>query len=286
MSEYWKSTPRYFCKYCNVYVRDTKLERNNHESTGKHQGALKRFLRDLHRSHDQEEREKERAQREIDRLNGIVGDSSSAGRGSDNKSSTQGSVAPPKLSAEDDRKRQLEQLANMGVAIPSELRPDMAIAGEWTITSTRIIPDKREGDGQKTVASLATGIRKREVTEEEKETEEAMSRLFKKPRKWGHDSKLAPSEDKELDALLGSSLFGSKAAPKAEESLVKEESEEDKSNTKLESNSGSAQAPTDELAPEPKIKTEPQDDVPSSLAETTEPAVVFKKRKSKNIRQK
>ena len=51
MSEYWKSTPKYWCKHCGIYVRDTKLERTNHEATGKHQGALKRFLRDLHRGH-------------------------------------------------------------------------------------------------------------------------------------------------------------------------------------------------------------------------------------------
>ena len=59
MSEYWKSTPKYWCKHCSVYVRDTKLERTNHEATGRHQGAIKRSLRDLHRNAEQQERETE-----------------------------------------------------------------------------------------------------------------------------------------------------------------------------------------------------------------------------------
>ncbi|KAL2890799.1 hypothetical protein HOO65_010157 [Ceratocystis lukuohia] len=298
MSEYWKSTPRYFCKYCNVYVRDTKLERNNHESTGKHQGALKRFLRNLHRSHDQEEREKERTQREIDRLNGIVGGASSESKASDHSSNAgPGSRGPPnrasapsKLSVEDERKRQLEQLADMGVAIPSELRPDMAIAGEWTVTSTRIIPRDGEGDGQKSIDSVATGMRKREVTEEEKEEEEAMSRLFKKPRKWGHDSKLAPSEDKELDALLRGDLFTGKAEPKIESSLVKDEDKEDTQGIKRKFDVSDSLTPSEESATKIKIKTEPEDEAaPSSAPKTqaeVEPAIVFKKRKPKNIRQK
>lgn len=225
MSEYWKSTPKYLCKYCNVYVRDTKLERNNHESTGKHQGALKRFLRDLHRSHDQGEREKERAQREVERLNGLVGGASSSkaggGGSSSSGSSAARSAAPPKLSIEQERKRQIEQLAGLGVAIPSALQPDMAIAGEWTVTATRIIPDTPAGADDKkktTVEATALGVSKRKVTEEEKEEEEAVSRLFKKRRKWGVDSKMMPSENKELDALLAGDLFGtSKAKPEAAE---------------------------------------------------------------------
>ncbi|KKA26128.1 hypothetical protein TD95_003898 [Thielaviopsis punctulata] len=222
MSEYWKSTPKYLCKYCNVYVRDTKLERTNHESTGKHQGALKRFLRDLHRSHDQQEREKERAQREINRLNGLVGNSSqSSGGNSNSAGSSRGAPAPTKGSLEQERKRQVEQLAALGVAVPAALQGDMAMAGEWTVTATRVIPDASAATcKEKTVEAVATGVAKRKVTEEEQEEEEAVSGLFKKRRRWGNDSKVAPSENKDLDALLAGDLFG---AAKAEPAIKKEE---------------------------------------------------------------
>ncbi len=94
MSEYWKSTvstslfhvkfvlilrqPKYWCKHCKTYVRDTKLERTNHDATPKHQGNLKRFLKDLHRGHEKDEKDKERAKAEVARLNGLPVGSGSA----------------------------------------------------------------------------------------------------------------------------------------------------------------------------------------------------------------
>ncbi|PCD42081.1 hypothetical protein AU210_004616 [Fusarium oxysporum f. sp. radicis-cucumerinum] len=128
MSEYWKSTPKYWCKHCETYVRDTKLERQNHESTAKHQGALKRFLRDLHRNHEREEREKDRAKREVERLNGVVGASSAAAGPSSRPAPRAQQSAPTEASL----KKQREQLAAMGVAMPSDFRPEMAMPGEWT----------------------------------------------------------------------------------------------------------------------------------------------------------
>src|SRR5207237_1004994 len=138
---YWKSTNKYWCKHCSVFVRDTKLERANHEATAKHQGAVKRALRDLHRSADQKEREKERAKREVDRLNGVVSGSSSASRTGATKPSggAYATAAAAPQASQADRQKQLEQLAELGVNIPTELRSGMALAGEWTVTSTRVI---------------------------------------------------------------------------------------------------------------------------------------------------
>ncbi|KAH6640289.1 ankyrin repeat-containing domain protein [Chaetomium tenue] len=157
MSEYWKSTPKYWCKHCSVFVRDTGLERANHESTGKHQGAIKRSLRDLHRNADQKERDKERAKREVDRLNGVVS-GSSAGASGASKSATKPSGgaygAPPQQASQADRRKQLEQLAELGVSIPTELRGNMAMVGEWTVTSTKVI-EEADADGKD--PSLAEG---------------------------------------------------------------------------------------------------------------------------------
>ncbi|KAJ4288706.1 hypothetical protein N0V88_007240 [Collariella sp. IMI 366227] len=218
MSEYWKSTPKYWCKHCSVFVRETKLERTNHESTGKHQGAVKRALRDLHRNADQKERENDRAKREVERLNGIVSGSSTSGPSTPrtgDKSRAGAYGALPQQALQGDRQKQLEQLAELGVNIPTELRGGMAMAGEWTVTATRVIedPDQKAEDKEGGSAEArATGVkRERERTEEEKEQEEAIRGLFKKPRRWGVDSKTMPTEeDAELEALLRGPLVKKK----------------------------------------------------------------------------
>ncbi|KAK4198743.1 hypothetical protein QBC40DRAFT_89419 [Triangularia verruculosa] len=293
MSEYWKSTPKYWCKHCSVYVRDTKLERANHESTGKHQGAIKRSLRELHKSADQEQREKERAKREVERLNGVVsgaGSSSSATwakkYGSSNSSSSAPPPAPSGQLSQAERQRQLEQLAELGVNIPAELRKDMAMVGEWSVTSTRVIDDEstNKTDDNKD-ESRAVGIkRERERTEEEKEQEEALNGLFNKRKRWGVGSKSMPEEeDKELEELLSGVIVKPKREKDAE---VKQEVKEEESQERpaLE-----VIQDVNDGAPPAAVKQEPEagDALPVPTdEESTAAAVVFKKRKPKNIRQK
>ncbi|OLN87079.1 Uncharacterized protein C18H10.07 [Colletotrichum chlorophyti] len=299
MSEYWKSTPKYWCKHCGIFVRDTKLERQNHEATGKHQGALKRFLRDLHRGHEQEERDKDRARREVERLKGVAAGSSSSSYTAPGSSASSASAT-----TEAQRKRQMEQLAELGVSIPTEFRGDMAMPGEWTVTSTKFVDE--EAQREKPVEAKATGVRKREQTEEEKEEEEAVRGLFKKPRKWG-STKRMPEDDADLDALLsGNSLLRPVKKEKSAEAAVKtEEGPSGNEVTKAEGSTDDA-ATTEAKSDVPAIKREPTEDEAGSkfdvpalgedtikkeedAAETAEaavPAVMFKKRKPKNIRQK
>jgi hypothetical protein len=308
MSEYWKSTPRYWCKYCAVYVRDTKIERANHEATGKHQGAIKRSLRDLHRSHDREERDKDRARREIERLNGVIpGQSSSSAAASgaaaaaaaaaapSTRPSSKPSQAPTAAAAtEGSLKKQREQLAELGVEIPSSFRPDMAIPGEWTVTNSRVVETKPKGEK---VESRASGVRKRDETEQEQEEEEAVRGLFKKPRRWGRDSKILPADDdKDLDALLAGSLTKVKRPPEDDE-VKKEEEEEEvtKPTIKREDPLGEggvdAAVKTEEEAS--RVKDEPDIvsaglEAPPKSEDGDAPAgaVVFKKRKPKGLRTK
>ena len=311
MSEYWKSTPKYWCKHCGVFVRDTKLERTNHEATGKHQGAIKRSLRDLHRNAEQKERDKERAKREVERLNGVVsGGSASASSygikyGGKPVAQQQQGVAV----TEAERQRQLEQLAEMGVNIPTELRGNMAMAGEWAVTSTRVIEEaKPEGEEDaKGDAHRATGVkRERERTEEEKEQEEAIKGLFGKRRRWGVDSKAMPGEeDAELDALLSGPLV-----VKAKKEKEEEEEKGPPQIKKEETSVGAAESAAgggEEEADVSSIKKEPGEDendagggggggdgsgkarasdASATLGEADATAVVFKKRKPKNLRQK
>lgn len=306
MSEYWKSTPKYWCKHCSVFVRDTKLERTNHEATGKHQGAIKRSLRDIHRNAEQQEREKERVRREIERLNGAVdgGSSGSAASGASNNGASkkqQQSQQPQQKVSEAERQKQLEQLAELGVNIPTELRGNMAMAGEWTVTATRVIREGNgdaEGVGEKKEGEMvadqarATGVkRERERTEEEKEQEEAIKGLFAKRRKWGVDSKRMPcDDDAELDALLSGPL-----PVKKEETppIVKKEESQDGAESEGGDQPGDTishikKEPSGDEAGLDGVATQPGVGADASPAtDEAEPAaVMFKKRKPKNIRQK
>lgn len=320
MAEYWKSTPRYWCKYCSTYVRDTKLERQNHDATAKHQGAIKRSLKDLHRGKEREEREKERAKREIDRLNGIVPSSasSSSSRPATGAADRRGGGGPL---SETERKRQAEQLASLGVSIPDQFRGELAMAGEWTVTSTTIVPEKNNNDDNPD--AIARGIHKRERTEEEIEQEEAVKGLFKKPRRWGRDAKtLTGEESEDLDALLGGGLVVVKKKKKDDEEdedkpvkeevavggsgqgSVKVESEQDVKaeepellpvkqepsfNDDAPISDEVPAMPDEKAAVPPSIKTEGNDtegNGGSALDAAAPAAVVFKKRKPKNIRQK
>ncbi|OTA52767.1 hypothetical protein K449DRAFT_390741 [Hypoxylon sp. EC38] len=295
MSEYWKSTPKYWCKHCSIYVRDTKFERQNHEATAKHQGALKRFLRDLHRNHEQEQREKERAKREVERLNGVVSSVSSDHGASTSKPLAGGRIPaqsqPQPTSAE--RQKQWEQLAEMGIDVPTELRGNMAMAGEWTVTNTRIIDDKPEaGDPDAKPDATALGVRKRpkrEAEEDDEEEENAIKGLFKKPRKWGRDTKQVPEDDAELDALLSGALAKPpKIEAQSEHQLKKED---DLPSVKKESSADIKKEETDDGQSLSNIKSKDADvqDTPVKTEQNAEgetPTVIFKKRKPKNIRQR
>ncbi|KAK3332823.1 hypothetical protein B0T19DRAFT_416576 [Cercophora scortea] len=314
MSEYWKSTPKYWCKHCAVYVRDTKLERSNHESTGKHQGAIKRSLRDLHRGAEQKERGQERAKREVERLNGVVSGLGGGSGGSGiSSSSTAASTAKPSRTlaagggggggaagtviTEAERQRQLEQLAELGVAIPTELRPTMAMPGEWTVTSTRVIESNKEDGGEVSAEARATGVkRERERTEEEKEQEEAINGLFKRSRRWGVDSKAMPAEeDEELERLLSGPLAVKREVKgevkKEEDALEGVKKEEDGlDSVKKEENLGEVKGEEGLLVVK---KEEDGEEIGVAVADATPakedlglPAGLFKKRKPKNLRQK
>jgi hypothetical protein len=165
----------------------------------------------------------------------------------------------------------------MGVSIPDEFRPDMAMAGEWQVTSERVV----EENGEKKPDAVALGVRKRAVEDEEEEAEA-------KKLRWGSRYKTHPVEEDnaDLDALL-SNVTRKEEIPavKPEAGIVKEEIKQE---TKAE-------------APQPEgVKKEPSEEEgkisevipPSDVAikaegeEQAAPGVVFKKRKAKNIRQK
>ncbi|KAL8645829.1 MAG: hypothetical protein Q9226_007121 [Calogaya cf. arnoldii] len=304
MSEYWKSTPKYWCKHCKTFVRDTKLEKTNHEATAKHQGNIKRFLRDLHRGHEREEREKDKAKNEVERLNGVISGTSSATKDGPpwNRPTASSLSSGPREATPAERRDQLAKLAEMGVAVPEEFRREMAMAGDWQTIAQRPIQDrvkKEEGledfKDFKPDSTLNVGIRKRKFEGQEEE-EEAGATVVRKG--WGSTTRRYPGSDgddqDDLDSLLNKPAVSSQ-----------EISQGDTNEPLLQSGVKSipSQDGRSDLVPEPSppiIKKEDADslemgsrqeqevsiDIPVKEENgTQEPAVMFKKRRTKAPRK-
>lgn len=269
MSEYWKSTPKYWCKFCKLYVRDTTLEKKQHEATPKHQNNIQRSLRDLHKTSEREDREKQRAKDEVARLNGLVSGKSQPSLTS--ASSSQPSVPKPRSVASAsstgpasvaERKRQMEQLASMGIAIPEEYRRDLSLAGEWSTVSERPVYSKpvksAQDDEDDDDESKAFGVRKRKLDDEEEQVV---------PKAWGSRLKSYPgakaNSEQDLDALL-SEAAAKKNIKTEEGDMPKEEPD------------------ADSLKPMAAVpNSEGEDAVAPKIEAAQDAPVVFKKRKAK-----
>ncbi|ORY30607.1 hypothetical protein BCR39DRAFT_529151 [Naematelia encephala] len=68
MTEYWVSKKQYWCKYCNIFIRDDAPSRRQHETGLKHQGNKERFIRDLYKGGNQAKREREAEAIEMARI--------------------------------------------------------------------------------------------------------------------------------------------------------------------------------------------------------------------------
>jgi len=227
MSEYWKSTPTYWCKFCTQYVKDTPLEKKNHEASGRHQNNIQRSLRELHKRNDRETRDSERAKAEVQRLNGVVAGGKKSGGGVDVrieglKDLGGGAKGATKalatgMSAQQQRRIHAEQLLALGVQLPDELKKEVTGVGGWEAVSERVVeeqyePERSMGDivkaeeeikrDVKVEMPLNRGVHKRRAEEDEVEGE----RLRKKA--WGSRLRTYPgseqedSGDDDLEALL------------------------------------------------------------------------------------
>lgn len=176
----------------------------------------------------------------------------------------------------EERKKQMAQLADMGIAIPEEFRPEMALTGEWQTVSQRVIG---EDEGDSPDKSFSVGVRKRKH-EGDEEDEDQEAKMFVS-KGWGSRIREYPGaqEEEDLDALLESTkditktkqVASVKESPEDPEAPVKhEDGEAPSSQSKKEEPSAVDQEST------PPIKSE---------ADETAPGVVFKKRKPKAMRK-
>ncbi|KAJ5324545.1 Zinc finger U1-type [Penicillium atrosanguineum] len=201
MAEYWKSAPRHWCKQCKVFIRDTPFEKTQHEASGKHQSSLRRFLRDIHKNNENQQKETQRAKSEVERLRKAVGGGSSASSASSDPAPKRAAAPAPKPVSVDERKKQIAQLAEMGVAVPEEYRGDMALAGDWqTLSETKVDTEGLEG------AAKSIGVRKRkhDGDEEDEHIPEPVARLGSQKTKQSAPSiaKQEPEEQKQEPASV------------------------------------------------------------------------------------
>ncbi|KAF1841042.1 uncharacterized protein K460DRAFT_347626 [Cucurbitaria berberidis CBS 394.84] len=271
MAEYWKSTPKYWCKFCSTYVKDTKFERAQHEATGRHQGNIQRSLKGLHREQENELRQKSRAQAEVARLNGLVPSSSTPSVATGVGGTPTFEKRPEKKATVDDRKRQWEQLAAMGVALPDAARGDLAIAGDWKTVSHQVVGEVNE-EGEFKSLALNKGVRKRKIDEEEEERE-AAGEVITKRKGWGHTFKAFPGSkggDDDIETLLGKKPADQEVKKeKEDDSGVKAEAKEESEDKALQDIPTVAEAE----AQASKATVKQEEDAPAA------PTVVFKKRK-------
>ncbi|KAI7202684.1 hypothetical protein D0869_01200 [Hortaea werneckii] len=292
MAEYWKSTPSYWCKFCSIYVRDTTIERKNHEASGKHQNNIQRNLRELQKGKQREDRDQQRAKDEVARLNGIVsGQGKGTGSGGDARKTgilgvkdvgkAPAASSTSTLSASAQRKKHAEQLAAMGVELPEELKREVTGVGGWQTVSEKVVEEEQpwsmsdienEEESKEDVRdAISRGVRKRKQEGEDDEEEAAPAR-----KAWGSKFRQYPGtasegsgEEEDLDALL-SGVTAKK--PKSEE-VKKEEGEDVKGEEPAEDKPLESIPDVNAPAAAP-VKEEGGEDKPA-------PAVVFKKRKVK-----
>ena len=176
--------------------------------------------------------------------------------------------APQKKATVEDRKRQWEQLAAMGVALPEEERQDMGMAGDWKVMTRKVVGEVNE-QGQFEEKQLNKGVHKRKIDETE-EDRIAAEGLITKKKGWGHTYKAFPGSKGEDEDIEG--LFGAKKTPevKREDNVKIEDPVKGEEEVQTLQN-----IPTAEEAEAQATETPVKQEEDAS----TVPAVVFKKRK-------
>lgn len=286
-----------------MFVVDTPVSKKNHDASPKHQGSLKRFLRDLHRANEREQTAAESAKREVARLNALVGgpgSSSSAGASPFTGPSSLYKQAP-RTTNEEERKRQLKELEALGVALPDEARRELAMVGDWEETSVEARKAGLRKMTEKEMVQMELAKQqKRKFEEEEKERKwNAMDEDEKAMRGFSIQTKTYPGQDEGAGQFDPGMLFKGKGREKAPEVIgkedeqvkVKEEEGHDDAlaTCKAGEDAGAVSVKREQDETEGiNVKLEEGVEVKKEDSEATavSEGIVFKKRKVKNIRKR
>ncbi|KAK6515563.1 hypothetical protein TWF506_007893 [Arthrobotrys conoides] len=179
MSEYWVSTKRYWCDRCKMFVKDTPLSRKDHEASPKHQHALQRFLRELHRNKEKEAVAAENTKREAERLNNLE-NPDYVPKPLARRAVDLVEKKPAKANSfrsDEQKKKHLDELAALGVAMPESYRKEHAMVGEWE--TVRVIERPAAAEDPEDEESKRAKRRKIGDVDEDEDEEEADTKNFR-----------------------------------------------------------------------------------------------------------
>lgn len=299
-----------------MFVKDTPLSRKDHEASPKHQHALQRFLRELHRNKEKEAVAAENTKREAERLNNL-----------DNPGYVPKPLArraadlvekkPAKTSSfrsEEQKKKHLDELAALGVAMPESYRKEHAMAGDWE--TVRVIerpatPEDPEDEESKRAKRRKIGDVEDE-DEEETETKNFTMRTLEYPgdavasdnigeitfKKRGKSKQTMPTVEYPVQtpvAGLEGIMFkkrGAKNGPKEEEddeAIAKTSAQVPSTEEKDDVDSQSRntdQAKGEDQLENSVMKQEPSENETPTPVEPAEEGVAFKSRKTRNTNRR
>ncbi|KAL7414477.1 hypothetical protein BDY24DRAFT_369652 [Mrakia frigida] len=68
MTEFWKSTKKWHCKYCDIHINDDAPSRQLHETGFRHIGNKERHLREIYKSGERKQKDADHEKKEIARM--------------------------------------------------------------------------------------------------------------------------------------------------------------------------------------------------------------------------
>ncbi|EPS40470.1 hypothetical protein H072_5686 [Dactylellina haptotyla CBS 200.50] len=189
-----------------LFVKDSPLSRKDHEASPRHQHALQRFLRELHKNKEREAVAAENVKREAERLNNIDNPNyvakPLARRAADlieKKPAKSGNWR-----SEEQKQKHFDELAALGVAMPESYRKEHAMAGEWE--TVRVIEPPVASDEEDEEAKRTKRRKLGEVGDEDAEDEEeaAVNNFAVRTMDYPGDAAASSSEN------IGSLMFKKK----------------------------------------------------------------------------
>jgi hypothetical protein len=192
--------------------------------------------------------------------------------------------APKKQATAEDRRRQMQQLLDLGVAIPEEYQAGLAAPGVWQSVSKQPAEDKGPEEDVKPSARATSGKKRKHDNDEEEERDGS---VYIQRKGWGSRMKTYPKSGQvdDLDALLGAPIqlkseTVAARQEKEEASSSTEDGEEKKVVKEEEQYESSRINASEDAAMVPNVaKVEPE-------ADAVPTGIVFKKRKSKLTKDK
>ncbi|ORY79309.1 hypothetical protein BCR35DRAFT_97119 [Leucosporidium creatinivorum] len=168
MSEYWVSRDKYWCKYCKIFIADDKPSRILHETGLKHKGNYERFIRDIYKRGEKDQKEKAEEAREIARIEAKVKPPPPPPAAADVKTEDRADVKPTE-----------EQAAALALAAERQEEEDRPTQKRWLKEKTLPIGGEEDEWDPTKVAPLKLK-RKILTLKEEEEIKEEEERKRKK----------------------------------------------------------------------------------------------------------